>query len=1071
MAGGPSVTATIQGNDLLTGVLTKVVENSHALMAKVNGGVEEHLTRQSAAVDGFKSRFMTSAKAIDVAATGMFAGMGMHFLKEASHVATEMSAMERKMIAFGGVSKRQADDLRRYADTTASGSTGGPVGQTDLVTQLLMNGYKTEQAKVLMEPISIYALETGQPLNEAATEFDGHMAMLHRTRDDRGREISTGAATPEQLKRAAEETLGALSTYFQQMKGKISDVMEFSKVAAPSANMLKVPEHTLFAEEAVLSQNGIRGEVAGTAVAGFHRRLIGQTAKGRAAMAEAGLHYSDYVKLNPELITTEGVTAAFEQRAGSADAGEKAKIAATVERFHQDSDYDTFNKHLADAFASSGNKGLHNHVAAANAAADISKGAVTGVDDEKFLQYVHDKNVPVGLIQTMFREQGNAVMTLAQGVAELKRIRAIFDGSNNQAAYQKAQDEQHNNYAGSQQNLSGAWTGLQAEAFRPLEGALTSIFNTVAEGIRSVAGASDGAKVVLDAVLLSGTAIGALTLTGTLANIAGGLTKFATGAEAVGPVVGALGLLADIPFIPIVAGIAAVVAGFEAFQHRAELWHKFELWKNGETDAPTTPEDANKLRDKVAQDRQALADRQKAIEDHAVVMDPAVRAAREHASEVYRRGLLAAENDPAVTKARDNLAEVENHNPRHDVSIRDAHNRLAEVERDFNARQGVTDAKIESLKRVVDRTKHQDPFVGEALDPTVRAAQADLKRTQEDLARARGRLGPAAETDQGFRALDDHRKEREAYLVNWQKQVIAMAAGMIDQERDKLGAPNVTADDVTQARQAAEQAPALAQARHSAEVEKAQAEVDRLVAIARGAVETSQAVVEANAAAAQAADSARNGPRAKMDLQADATGGLLPNGSSIAGLTAEVDKLTGVLAAYDKAHATAYAASHPTFTRPEHEPGPTSNTTHIDLSNMPAPDYAHASVPRTGPAFDMKGPVLDTAALANSLSGSLSASIMKMVYPERAPQEVNVHSDVHSDVAVKGTVTGTISGTTQVEVAVQPSPMLLATVKRAEMASRVALSGDVAGSGGDGSYMGGTNGVQQYPGGVHPAGR
>lgn len=1102
MAGGPSVVATISAKDMLTGVLTSIVEHSQTLMNKVNRGVEEHTARQTAAVDKFHARFSQVKAAVNEAATGMFAGMGAHFLHEASHVATELSALERKMVAFGGVSKRQADDLRRYADTTASGSTGGPVGQTDLVTQLLMNGYKPEQAKVMMEPISLYALETGQGLSEAATEFDGHMNMLHRVKDDKGREISSGSASPEQLKRAAEETLGAMSIYFQQMKGKISDVMEFSKVAAPSSNMLKVPEHFMFAEEAVLSQQGIRGEVAGTAVAGFNRRLIGQTAKGRAAMAEAGLHYSDYVQLNPELLTAEGVTAAFEQRAGSADAGEKAKIKAAVDKFHKDHDYDSVNTALSDAFTSSGNKGLHNRVAASNAAADITKGAVTGVDQEKFLQDVHDKGVSVGLIQTMFREQANAVMTLKDNIDELKRIRGNFDTSDPHAAYGKARDEQFDNYAGSQQNLSGAWTGLQAETFRPMEGVLTSTFNTLAEGIRSVAGASEGARIVLDSVLVAGTTLAGLKLGGQLANFAGGLSKLVTGAEEVGPLVGALGLLADVPFLPIVAGIGAVVAGFEAFEHRAALWHKFELWKNGDVDNPTTPEEANGLRERVDRDRKALADHQKAIEDHAAAMDPAVRAAREHASEVLRRGLLDVDHAPAVVAARDHLAAAENNNPRHDPAIRAAREHLAEVEAAYAKRQATSDEHIDSLHRVIDHVKKTDPLAGDA----------DLKRTQTDLAGLRARLGTAAENDPAFRSLDAHRKERETYLLDFQRQVIAKAVDMVEQERDRLNAPKVTADDLAAARKAAEQAPAAAQDRHQAGVEQGQAELDRVLGIARQAVQQSAAVVEANAAAAQATDSARNGPRARMELQAD---------PEIAKLSAEIDKLSGVLATYDQSHATAYAQSHPTFTRdgmglgeapavdyshpvvPRTGPafdmkGPVTTpdaglavaprlSAAIDRLNgvltsfdrfhgearptlarpgmgleTPPVDYSHPTIPRTGPSFDSHGPVVDTA----SLSNSLSASIMHAIYPERAPQKVDVHSDVHSDVAVKGTVTGTIEGNTRVEVAVQPSPQLLATIARAEMASKVALHGDVSGSGG-GDYMGGSNGVVQHPG-VHP---
>ena len=1032
-ASNPTITAIIAARD----EASPVIKNAVALAQKAaseTAHITEAATRNSSAamsrmanlhgeaVASMSQRFGAFASKVDKFAAGAFAGFGSHFIREASHIATEMSGLERKMQAFAGLSKVQADSIRRVADTTFSGSTGGPTGQMELATQLLNNGVKAPQLEGMMQPISLYAMETNQALGEAATEFAGHMAMLHRVHDDAGREISIGMATPEQAKRAAEQTFGALTTFFKEMQGSFKDVMEFSKVAAPSSNMLKVPEHFMFAEEAVLSQQGIRGEVAGTAVAGFNRRLVTRTAKSRAAMAEAGLNYSDYVDVDPERLSVKGVLDAFRQRAGSPDAATEAKVRASIEAFHQDRDFDKVTIGLTDDFMHSGNKGLQNRVAASNAAGDIVQGAVTGVDQLKFLQDVKDKNVGFGLLQPMFREATNAVLLMAQNVDELKRIKGVYDASDNQRTYDAAKREQFDNYAGSQQNFHGAVAGLQDQLFQPLEGPLTHTFNMVADGIRSVASANSSAKAVLDAVLLGGTAIAGLKTAGTLAELAGGLMKLATGAEAAGPLVGTLALLADIPFLPAVAGLAALTAGIEAFVHRDELWSAFDKWKNGGAevpDMPKTPEDLAALRAKVEADRAAITDRRATL-DRNLPFDPKLDNLQSQLNGLILEQRGRIDELPAVRDALRAREAAQRERPQSDPAVFAARDQLQTLQEQLQRRDAFTSPHIEGLRRYLAQHRDEDPNAGDDDLDGMRVRRSDI----------RAKLPAGDLSSPELDVLNDRILHREQFNRQQLDDKLRAALRLIEEDKDAGGAPRVTPADIDTARAHLEASKVEAQQRHDTGIVQAQAAIAKARADAEAAIRQVPEVRDAQAKV----DARRDEVRASS---ARASG----DDGKIMQLEADIRR--------NEAAVRAYEIARPTFTRMGPDGLPTT-----------APDYGKASVPRTGPAFGLSGPIVAPPAGgmvpgANTIAAILDGLTKTRNEGPREPQRV--------DVGVNGTVSGQAEVHLTASIAVEPSPYLQRAMATLDHLAQIQLMGKIGQT--MGSEFGVSNGVG--PGVIH----
>ena len=1048
MAAGPTVVATIKADDQASAAIQKLSAMAHTASeqtAKVTNGVTRDTTAamerlsalHGAAVSSMSQRLGALASKADKFAAGAFAGFGASFLHEASHIATEMSGLERKMQAFAGLSKEQADSVRRVTDTTFSGSTGGPTGQMELATQLLNNGVKAPQLEGMMQPISLYAMETNQSLGEAATEFAGHMAMLHRVHDDAGREISIGMATPDQAKRAAELTFGALTTFFKEMQGSFKDVMEFSKVAAPSSNMLKVPEHFMFAEEAVLSQQGIRGEVAGTAVAGFNRRLINRTSKSRAAMAEAGLHYADYVEVDPSRITAKGVLDAFMQRAGTASAATKAAVAASVNTFHRDRDLDRFNIALTDDFIGSGNKGLKNRVAASNAAGDITQASIAGVDQLKFLQDVKDKNVGFGLLQPMFREATNAVLLMAQNVDELKRIKGVYDASDNQRTYDAAKREQFDNYAGSQQNFHGAVAGLQDQLFQPLEGPLTHIFNTVADGIRHVAGANSSAKTVLDAVLLGGTAIAGLKTAGTLAEMAGGLMKLATGAEAAGPLVGTLALLADIPFLPAVAGLAALTAGIEAFVHRDELFSAFDKWKHGGTEAPdmpSTPEDAEKLRARLSADRDAIDARRTAL-DQNLPIDPTLERLQQRLDGLTK--LSRIDQMPGVQEALRAHDAAERERPQSDPAVFAARDQLQTLQEQLKRRDAFTSSHIEGLRHYIALHQAEDPNAGDAALDQLKARRSDV----------RAAMPHGVATSPELDVLNDRILHREQFNRSQLEERLRAALRLIEQDKDAGGAPKVSATDVDAAKARLDAARVEAQQRHDSELEKAKADLAKARLDAEAIVRQTPATREAQAQVDARRDELR--ATAARDSGAD---------TKIRDLQADMRR--------NEAALTAYERFRPTFTR-------------MGVDGLPTtlPDFSKASVPRTGPAFGFEGPVVPLPDYMRHLAPPVATETDRLpvrpapafLDPQYAPAAFRPNAPAAPaaptkvDVGVTGTVQGMAELHNNVAVQLQPSPYFTALVAHAESISSMSMSG-MLGHDMLGDHMSGNNAaVRVFP--------
>jgi TP901 family phage tail tape measure protein len=193
----------------------------------------------------------------------------------------EFGASMQKVAAISGATGAEFDALREKALEMGSATQFSASQAADALGFLAMAGFSAAEAIEAIPDVLDLAAASGMDLAQAADIASNVLSGF-------GKQASEASQVADVLARAASSTNTSVSQLGQAMS-----------TAAPIAAALGISMEETAAAIGVMSDAGIQGERAGTALRGIFASLAGPTKQARDALAAYGLSAKD---VNPEVV-------------------------------------------------------------------------------------------------------------------------------------------------------------------------------------------------------------------------------------------------------------------------------------------------------------------------------------------------------------------------------------------------------------------------------------------------------------------------------------------------------------------------------------------------------------------------------------------------------------------------------------------------------------------------------------------------------------------------------------------------------------------------------------------------
>lgn len=219
---------------------------------------------------------------------------------EVIRVNAQFGSSMQRVAAISGATGEELEGLRETALRLGETTQFSASEAADALGFLAMAGFSAAEANVALEDVLNLAAASGMELAQAADIASNVLSGFGMAADDAGK-------VSDVLAKAASSTNTNVSQLGQAMS-----------TAAPIASALGISMETTAAAIGVMSDAGIQGERAGTALRGAFARLVNPAKDARGALAKLGLSAAE---VNPEIVGFENALITLrEANIGSKDA-------------------------------------------------------------------------------------------------------------------------------------------------------------------------------------------------------------------------------------------------------------------------------------------------------------------------------------------------------------------------------------------------------------------------------------------------------------------------------------------------------------------------------------------------------------------------------------------------------------------------------------------------------------------------------------------------------------------------------------------------------------------------------
>lgn len=519
-----------------------------------------------------------------------------------------------RMRAFTNVDRGTADEIRRFANSEGVKWRGGALGFVEAAGSALRAGLSDtgpELRRQLIIPLAKLGQQFGDLVRtDAGSGMEQALQLAEMMRVFKDPKSGKTLSVTEYAERyGADDTvkqfksvMGGYLRLARLLPGKESDIYEYLKYAGPTAASTKEGFQNIATLSAMLANAGITGSRAGTYVRGMISRGSVPSAVAVDALMASGFtpdQYYQFMKFDPNNISTNGFVAAIQNRFGKLTPKLQNAIKASIEKFKEspDTDISKATQDIAAAimaipkdqrFATKGNvqRGVFNDPA--KVSAWLQKQLFLGVESFSLVSMLQmidaakaadiakqgklTENSPsIGLVRKLFGiESGTAALAiLNQDIASwIKKVEnALSDKGNEGKTPQQQWDEAFATRLESfGQKVDRTASNIAAsfdEMFRRVEGPANGLLDTVNFLAQEFIRANNAVKAFATGAFAAATVMGII---GGI-RLVGGLAAGAAGGAAAGVAGGVLGGAAVGGGAGAALGAAARgVAGFGAMR-------------------------------------------------------------------------------------------------------------------------------------------------------------------------------------------------------------------------------------------------------------------------------------------------------------------------------------------------------------------------------------------------------------------------------------------------------------------------------------------------------------------------
>jgi hypothetical protein len=515
--------AVIKLVDQLSGPMSQLAKSMQGIQKTMAGDADRAAKEMEDATRSRFGKMRDIAKEAFAAMTVTAGAAAVHMVREIATVGFEIDRTMSKYQALGHHTPEETDGLRRVNDVNnvKVGPHASDAANATWAAQ--SSGVRDpEKQQALMDAARLYALDSGESLEQSMREVIDHFGMQKELKGPNGENLTVEQADPKQIHDKSMEMVGRLAMIAQVSGQTFDQVYQAFKTAGPAMNSVGMKVEDAAVLISGLSQSGIKGVEAGTAIKSTLAHAIVTTGPERFAMKEAGVNINDFIETHPEVLETKNLMKALHTSVGTLGKVTEARIAKVVANFKATGDTDQYLLDLTNTLVASGDKSMKDRKVAGNLAQKTIAGLVGKVD---FLGLVEDimKKAPPGhavaLLDAVFGgKMGGRLAAFdtqqAEGPGGFRDQYHAFGDPRLYANH--ALEEWDRSPAAAKDRLTHAETGMYDQLFVAGRDELTKAMNFATGVLQGLAGLSDASRKWIDAALISAaglTAVGtALTL-------------------------------------------------------------------------------------------------------------------------------------------------------------------------------------------------------------------------------------------------------------------------------------------------------------------------------------------------------------------------------------------------------------------------------------------------------------------------------------------------------------------------------------------------------------------------------
>lgn len=473
------------------------------------------------------------------AAHALGAGYALHRGREAGRVILEKSGefdyAIRRQRAFADMSaEEQARVLIPQAERIGADTkfTNSDIveAQTTVANRLPAHIKNASTIAPLVAQMKNYALAMkGTTMDDAAQAVTGFLMST-------GKDISTPEKADAESRRASNlllrmSKLGAMSH---------NDVMPFVERGVSAGRIAGLSDETMAALAVGLKRSNISGDQAGTALRTLAAKLVAPTNKGLAALATAGINYSQFTKL-PGGLSVDSLEGKFKQDFGkSFTPAIREKLVEALSDEEIIGDRGRFTEAVTDAVGSlftpkkDGKMRASDRQTLAKKIGEFHKFSVENVDAEGLLSAILQRDPTLGVLNAFATDKhGNKLGVISKSFEQFQRDRDTIKNTPGDFG-DKIAATITGGLGGALERLTGAVDTAANRIGRANESWLTPTIDVMGNSIEAIASAPPKLIEFTTQIGLAAAALLGLRSASMIASgVAGGATALGLGGGAV----------------------------------------------------------------------------------------------------------------------------------------------------------------------------------------------------------------------------------------------------------------------------------------------------------------------------------------------------------------------------------------------------------------------------------------------------------------------------------------------------------------------------------------------------------